>query len=103
MRVKLIDIKIRDYETTFGTCELCFSYGTASEPTFIFQDENSNVREVNGYFWDWGDFYNVDVGNTLDFMIWFNDQKFEVDSLDNIDYSMIDNWNDMRLYGDDYS
>ena len=33
--IKVIDVGSNPEETQFGTCELCFSYGTADNPWFF--------------------------------------------------------------------
>ena len=70
MKAKLVDYECKDYETTFGTCELCMRTGTAEEPRFKFEYDDGHTEWVDGYFWDWGDLFTVEIDNTANFAAW---------------------------------
>lgn len=87
-KIKLLDVRLNeDRNATFGTCELCMSYGHfISQPTYIFEEvATGKVVEVEGYWWDWGDYDEVIINNVIDFADWISQQDFD-DEID--DYSM---------------
>lgn len=76
-----------EYGATFGTCDLCMSTGTAENPvyTFEFTDTETGeevVRDVEGWMWDWGDYFTVYVDNVITFGDWLEDNTVTVASLD---------------------
>lgn len=80
IKLKLIDVKLDiDTNATFGTCELCMSYGhTVEQPTYIFEDvATKETYIVDGYWWSWGDYDSVTVDNVIDFADWISQQDFE--------------------------
>ena len=92
-RVRLLDYNEYSQETTFGTCEICMYTGTAENPTFTFEFTNTGtgeeeVRDVNGYEWDWGDYSTVDIYNVITFGDWLEDNTITVDTLDMDFYSL---------------
>ena len=93
-RVRLLEYREdTEYDVTFGTCEICMSTGTAENPvyTFEFTDTETGaeeVRDVNGYEWDWGDYSTVDIYNVITFGDWLEDNTITVDTLDMDFYSL---------------
>ena len=92
-RVRLLDYNEYSQETTFGSCEICMHTGTAENPvyTFEFTDTETGaeeVRDVNGYEWDWGDYITVDIYNVIAFGDWLEDNTITVDTLDMDFYSL---------------
>lgn len=86
-RVRLLDYNEYSEETTFGTCDLCMGTGTASNPTFTFEFTDTEtgeetVRDVEGYFWDWGDYFTVDIYNVARFGDWLEDNTVTVTTKD---------------------
>lgn len=84
-RVRLLDYNEHSQETTFGTCEVCMRTGTAENPvyTFEFTDTETGkeeVRDVNGYEWDWGDYRTVDIYNVIAFGDWLEDNTVTVNT-----------------------
>lgn len=80
IKLKLIDVKLDiDTDATFGTCELCMSYGhTVEQPTYIFEDvATSDIHIIDGYWWSWGDYDDITVDNVIDFADWISQQDFE--------------------------
>ena len=80
IKLKLIDVKLDiDTDATFGTCELCMSYGhTVEQPTYYFEDvATGNIHIINGYWWSWGDYDDITVDNVIDFADWISQQDFE--------------------------
>lgn len=75
------------YGVTFGTCEICMHTGTAANPvyTFEFTDTETgekDVRDVDGYEWDWGDYNTVDIYNVITFGDWLEDNTVTVATKD---------------------
>lgn len=76
-----------EYDVTFGTCEFCMYTGSAENPVYTmeFTDTETGeeeVRDVNGYEWDWGDYRVVDIYNVITFGDWLEDNTVTVGSLD---------------------
>lgn len=84
-RVRLLGYNEYSQETTFGSCEICMHTGTAENPvyTFEFTDTETGaeeVRDVNGYEWDWGDYRTVDIYNVIAFGDWLEDNTVTVNT-----------------------
>ena len=94
MKLKLINVKNRTRKTTFGTCDLCLSTGTASEDTYVFRaladDGYAEIVEVEAFFWNWGDLFTVEVDNQILFAEWFNAAGIEVESTGEMNYNWLD-------------
>lgn len=89
-RVRLLDYNEYSQETTFGTCDLCMYTGTAENPTFTFEFTDTatgekTVRDVEGYMWDWGDYFTVYIDNVALFGDWLEDNIITV-TTKNMDY-----------------
>ena len=79
MKIKLIDVETDEEEVEFGTCELCFSTGTVSNPVFVFKTESGKSFKVNGYEWSWGDYSEVCIDNVVNFSAWLERFNFKND------------------------
>ena len=80
MKIKLIDYQEDFKIETTGTCEMCFGTMGCSNPVFTFQKENKEKVEVNGYYWDWGDYSSVEtIDNVIDFADYICDIDFQED------------------------
>ncbi|ACP41694.1 hypothetical protein [Lactococcus phage P087] len=80
IKLKLIDVKLDiDTDATFGTCELCMSYGhTVEQPTYIFEDvATKETHIIDGYWWSWGDYDDITVDNVIAFADWISQQDFD--------------------------
>lgn len=80
IKLKLIDVKLDiDTDATFGTCDLCMSYGhTVEQPTYYFKDvATGDIHVIDGYWWSWGDYDDITVDNVIDFADWISQQDFE--------------------------
>lgn len=80
IKIKLLDVQLdEDNNATFGTCDICMSYGHyVQQPTYIFQDVDTNeTYTIEGYWWDWGDYDELVVDNVIDFADWISQQDFE--------------------------
>ena len=91
MKLKLIDYQQNFKIETTGTCEMCFGTMECSNPVFTFQKENKEKVEVNGYYWDWGDYYSVEtIANVIDFADYICDIEFQEDK-DLFSFQWLDN------------
>lgn len=80
IKLKLIDVKLDlDTDASFGTCELCMSYGhTVEQPTYYFEDvATKETHIIDGYWWSWGDYDDITVDNVIAFADWISQQDFE--------------------------
>lgn len=91
VKINLVDVQLdEEFGATFGTCELCMSYGNyVAQPTYIFKrlDTNEEVR-VEGYEWDWGDYDEITIDNIIEFANWISSQEF-VDDDDLFSYGWL--------------
>ena len=84
--IKVIDVGSNPEETQFGTCELCFGYGTADNPYMVLEFPDGTQVKHNTYFWDWGDCFEYGVANIVDFSAWLSEQELsdgDVEALKN--------------------
>ena len=80
MKINLIDYQEDFKVETIGTCEMCFGTMGCSNPVFTFQKESKEKVEVNGYYWDWGDYSSVEtIANVIDFAEYICDIDFQED------------------------
>ena len=105
--IKVIDVGSNPEETQFGTCELCFSYGTADNPYMVLEFPDGTQVKCDTYNWDWGDYFETTVDNVVDFSAWLSEQELSeerVKALKNDDkytlISLIDEYN-CQLEGTD--
>ena len=73
--IKVIDVGSNPEETQFGTCELCFGYGTADNPYMVLEFPDGTQVTHNTYYWDWGDYFETTVDNVVDFSAWLSEQE----------------------------
>ena len=98
--IKVIDIGSNPKKTQFGTCELCFSYGTADNPYMVLEFPDGTQVTVDTYCWDWGDYFKTTVANVVDFSAWLSEQELsdeDVEALKNdgkqVLFLLIDEYN----------
>lgn len=92
MKIKLIDYQEDFKVETIGTCEMCFGTMGCSNPVFTFQKENKEKVEVNGYYWDWGDYSSVEtIANVIDFAEYICDIDFKEKEEDLFCFWWLDN------------
>ena len=73
--IKVIDVGSNPEETQFGTCELCFSYGTADNPYMVLEFPDGTKVTCKTYLWSWGDYFETTVANVVDFSAWLSEQE----------------------------
>ena len=73
--IKVIDVGSNPEEIQFGTCELCFGYGTADNPYMVLEFPDGTQVTHNTYYWDWGDYFETTVDNVVDFSAWLSEQE----------------------------
>lgn len=81
MKLHLINVVTDGREEETGTCELCFDTTWTNNPVFEFKDENGNKFSVDGYYWDWGDYWEVEIPNVIDFAAWLDKQDIDEDQV----------------------
>lgn len=80
--IKVIDVGSNPKETQFGTCELCFSYGTADNPYMVLEFPDGTQVKHETYYWSWGDYFKYSVNNVIDFSAWLSEQELSDDDVD---------------------
>lgn len=66
--IKLVDVDTSNArEEQTGTCELCFGSMWCDNPIFIFENPKGDRVEIDGYFWSWGDYLELEIDNHLRF------------------------------------
>ena len=98
--IKVIDVGSNPEEAEFGTCELCFSYGTADNPYMVLEFPDGTQVKHDTYYWDWGDYSETTVDNVVDFSAWLSEQELsevEVEDLKSdvtyVLFGLIDQYN----------
>ena len=106
--IKVIDVGSNPEETQFGTCELCFSYGVADNPYMVLEFPDGTQVTHDTYYWDWGDYFEVTVGNVVDFSAWLSEQELsdeDVEALKNdgtyVLIELIDEYNNQKEEDDE--
>lgn len=77
MKLKLIGVETNRHEAEVGTCELCMGIMEVDEPTYIFEKENGETFEIEGWEWSWGDYWDLNIDNVIDFADWVSQHDFE--------------------------
>lgn len=86
MRYRLVDV-INEVEENvqFGTCDLCFSFGSHHYDVVVVEDENDNEFKEEMGFWDYGDYIDFGIDNYVDFSAWLSKKnilgKFYIETL----------------------
>ncbi|MCY7186388.1 hypothetical protein, partial [Streptococcus gallolyticus] len=60
-----------------GTCELCFGSMWCDNPILIFENPDGDRVEIDGYFWSWGDYFELEIDNYLNFSDWLSKQDVD--------------------------
>ena len=82
--IRLVDVDTSNagVEVT-GTCELCFGSMWCDNPVLFFKNPDGEHIGVYGYYWDWGDYFEIEIGNYLDFSDWLSKQDVNWNTLTN--------------------
>ena len=101
--IKVIDIGSNPERTQFGTCEMCFSYGTADNSYIVLEFPDGTRATLETYYWDWRDYFESTVDNVVDFSAWLSEQELsdvEVEDLKNdgkqVLIRLIDDYNNQK-------
>lgn len=82
--IKLVDVDTSDARAEqTGTCELCFGSMWCDNPVLIFENPDGERVKIDGYGWDWGDYFEVEIDNYLDFSDWLSKQDVDWNALTN--------------------
>lgn len=82
--IKVIDIGSNPEEVEFGTCEVCFSYGTADNPYMVLEFPDGTQVTVKTYYWDWGDYFETTVDNVVNFSAWLSEQELSDEEVEDL-------------------
>ena len=76
--IKLVDVDTSNAgEERTGTCELCFGSMWCDNPVLTFENPDGDRVEIDGYFWDWGDYFELEIDNYLNFSDWLSKQDVD--------------------------
>lgn len=84
---KLVDVDLSEARTeTIGTCELCFGSRFCNNPVLVFENPDGERVKIDGYGWDWGDYFEVEIDNYLDFSDWLAKQDIDWNEFKSFDF-----------------
>lgn len=90
MKIRLVDtVNDERKDVEFGTCELCTIVADHTFTTWIFEVDGEDVV-IEGWYWVWGDLFEVTVDNTVDFAWWLHQREFKNINLRHDDYYDLD-------------
>lgn len=76
--IKLVDVDTSEaQEEQTGTCESCFGSMWCDNPVLIFENPYGDRVEIDGYFWIWGDYFELEIDNYLNFSDWLSKQDVD--------------------------
>lgn len=88
--IKLVDVDLSEARTeTIGTCELCFGSRFCNNPVLVFENPDGERVKIDGYGWDWGDYFEVEIDNYLDFSDWLAKQDVDWNMLNEDGYEYL--------------
>ena len=85
----MLGIKLINVDTSnacnepIGKCELYFSLMRCDNPILIFENPKGDRVEIDGYYWSWGDYFEIEIGNYLNFSDWLSKQDVDWNTLTN--------------------
>lgn len=89
--IKLVDVDTSNAcEEQTGTCEVCFGSMWCDNPILIFENPKGERIEVEGYYWSWGDYFEVEIDNYLNFSDWLSKQDVDWLKLKQEGYGYLD-------------
>lgn len=85
--IKLVDVDLSEARTEqTGTCELCFGSMWCDNPILIFENPYGDRVKIDGYFWSWGDYLELEIDNYLNFSDWLSKQDVDWNMLNEDGY-----------------
>lgn len=85
--IKLVDVDTSEArEERTGTCELCFGSRWCDDPVLIFENPDGEHVKIDGYGWDWGDYFELKIDNYLDFSDWLSKQDVDWNEFKSFDF-----------------
>lgn len=88
--IKLVEVDISNaQEEITGTCDLCFGSRWCDNPIFILENPEGERVEIDGYFWSWGDYFELEIGNYLNFSDWLSKQDVSWNMLNEDDFDYL--------------
>lgn len=89
MKYKVIEYHSDIQEEQTGTCEVCFGTALVENGYITVEDENGIKTDIYLTYWDWGDFYTIDIDNVVNFSAWL--QERDVEPIDDVnEWSWLD-------------
>lgn len=94
--IKLVDVDTSNacVEET-GTCEVCFGSMWCDNPILIFENPKGDRAAIYGYYWSWGDYFEIKIDNYLNFSDWLSKQDINWDTLKGGGYGYLDDLVDL--------
>lgn len=88
--IKLVDVDLSEASTeTIGTCELCFGSMWCDNPVLVFENPYGDRVKIDGYFWSWGDYLELEIDNYLNFSDWLSKQDVDWNMLNEDGYEYL--------------
>lgn len=88
--IKLVDVDTSEARTEqTGTCELCFGSRWCDNPVLVFESPYGDRVEIDGYFWSWGDYLELEIDNYLNFSDWLSKQDVDWNMLNEDGYEYL--------------
>lgn len=88
--IKLVDVDTSEARTEqTGTCELCFGSRWCDNPVLVFENPYGDRVEIDGYFWSWGDYLELEIDNYLNFSDWLSKQDVDWNMLNEDGYEYL--------------
>lgn len=88
--IKLVDVDTSNARTErTGTCELCFGSMWCDNPILTFENPYGDCVKIDGYFWSWGDYFELEIDNFLNFSDWLSKQDVDWNMLTDDGYEYL--------------
>ena len=88
--IKLVDVDTSNArEEQTGTCELCFGSMWGDNPVLTFENPYGDCVKIDGYFWSWGDYFELEIDNYLNFSDWLSKQDVDWNMLEEDGYEYL--------------
>ena len=85
--IKLVNVDTSNArEERIGTCELCFGSMWCDNPVLTFENPDGDRVKIGGYGWDWGDYFEVEIDNYLNFSGWLAKKDIDWNEFKSFDF-----------------
>ncbi|KAF1216482.1 hypothetical protein B8V54_06465 [Streptococcus agalactiae] len=88
---KVVDVgSNHEYDVTFCTCEVCMSYGNeVDNPYIVIEKPDGTKKEVDIYYWSWGDYFEYYIDNVVEFSAFLSEQDIDDEEFEDNSTSVI--------------